>query len=74
MGIILTGQAIRVPLWGRAPFLVFYGGCCEPLPRCAPTVALPVRACQRSDASNRRTMPHAVPIKKSALIISRPRP
>ena len=71
MGIILTGQAIRLPLWGRPAFLVFYGGCCEPLPRCPRTVPLPCRACQCPAASNRITAPHAVPIKKSALIISR---
>ena len=78
MGIILTSQATRLPLWGRAPFLVFYGGCCEPLPRCAPTVALPARACQRSAASNRITAPHAVPIdapvQLSARLLATPTP
>jgi hypothetical protein len=41
------------------------------LPMCPHTVTAPPRACQRPTRSNRMTMPHAVPIKKSAPILAR---
>jgi len=72
MGIILKVPAARIPPPNRARFSrLLWGLIGQPLPMCPHTVTAPPRACQRPTRSNRMTMPHAVPIKKSAPILAR---